>query len=448
MPQHPTRRGFLESAGLALGTLAVAGRSASADKPNPEELALKGATFLKGRQKPDGTWSVERSPGITGLVLTGLLRSKTVTPNEPVVTRALAYLEGLISPKSGGLAEGPTSNYVTAISMMAFHEANQNGKYDTVIKRGQAYLKNLQWDETEGKKPDDPFYGGAGYGSRSRPDLSNTSFFLEALHDTGLPADDPALKKAITFISRCQNLKSEFNDQPWAGKVNDGGFIYTPANGGDTMVVPKTDANGGLRSYASMTYAGLKSMVYAGLTPDDPRVKAALEYIGRNYSVDENPGMGQAGLYYYYQTFAKALTLLKQSSFKDAKGQVHDWKADLVGALAKRQAADGSWVNPADRFMEGDPNLVTSYALIALSYVEKGRVKTYRASIAESTVVECRWYWPLLLQWAGDARAVWSMREEMSHGPRTRVERPRPRLHPSPGLAAGSCRACQVREPD
>ena len=54
----------------------------------------------------------------------------------------------------------------------------------------------------------------------------------QALKDSGLPADDPALQKALVFVSRCQNLKSEFNDQPWAGKVNDGGFVYNPAGGG------------------------------------------------------------------------------------------------------------------------------------------------------------------------------------------------------------------------
>ena len=42
---------------------------------------------------------------------------------------------------------------------------------------------------------------------------------------------------------------------------------------------PAKLADGGLRSYASMTYAGLKSMIYAGLDRDDPRVKAALTYI-------------------------------------------------------------------------------------------------------------------------------------------------------------------------
>jgi squalene-hopene/tetraprenyl-beta-curcumene cyclase len=282
------------------------------------------------------------------------------------VTRALAYLEQFLGPK-GGLSEASHANYATAIALLAFHEANAGGRYDRLIKDGQNFLRSMQWDESEGKDRDDPFYGGAGYGGRnSRPDLSNTSYFLEALRDTGLPADDPALKKALVFVSRCQNLKGEFNDQPWAGKVNDGGFIYTPARSGESFA-GKTD-DGGLRSYASMTYAGLKSMIYAGLTADDPRVKAAYDYITRHYTLDENPGLGQQGLYYYYHTFAKALAMLGKPTITDASGRTHDWRAELVVALAKRQNPDGSWVNTADRFMEGDANLVTAYVLLALAH--------------------------------------------------------------------------------
>jgi squalene-hopene/tetraprenyl-beta-curcumene cyclase len=179
------------------------------------------------------------------------------------------------------------------------------------------------------------------------------------------------LQKALVFVSRCQNLKSEFNDQAWAEKVNDGGFIYTAANGGSSFA-GKED-NGGLRSYAGMTYAGLKSMIYAGLTADDPRVKAALAYVEKHYTLDENPGMGQAGLYYYYHTFAKALHLLNRPTLTDATGRAHDWRSDLIAALAKRQNRDGSWVNPADRFLEGDPNLVTAYGLLALAYARPKR---------------------------------------------------------------------------
>jgi squalene-hopene/tetraprenyl-beta-curcumene cyclase len=117
-----------------------------------------------------------------------------------------------------------------------------------------------------------------------------------------------------------------------------------------------------------MTYAGLKSMIYAGLDRDDPRVKAALAYITHHYTLDENPGLGQQGLYYFYHTFAKTMSVLGDASVTDSSGKPHDWRAELVAALAKRQEREGGWVNRADRFMEGDPNLVTAYSLLALAY--------------------------------------------------------------------------------
>jgi squalene-hopene/tetraprenyl-beta-curcumene cyclase len=370
-----TRRQFLGRGVQTVGALAITTRlgapRAMADETSTRSSALadKGVAFLKARQEPNGGWSTARKePGISALAVTALLRSGRVTRSEPAVTKGLAYLEQFLGPK-GGLSEAAHANYATTIALLAFHEANAGGRYDRIIKEGQAFLKSMQWDESEGKTRDDAFYGGAGYGGRnSRPDLSNTSYFLEALRDTGLPADDPALKKALVFISRCQNLNGEFNDQPWAGKVNDGGFVYTPANGGESFAGKSSD--GGLRSYASMTYAGLKSMIYAGLTADDPRVKAAYDYITKHYSLDENPGLGQQGLYYYYHTFAKALSMLGKPLIRDSAGVDHDWRADLTAALAKRQNADGSWVNTADRFMEGDPNLVTAYGLLALAHAQ------------------------------------------------------------------------------
>jgi squalene-hopene/tetraprenyl-beta-curcumene cyclase len=65
------------------------------------------------------------------------------------------------------------------------------------------------------------------------------------------------------------------------------------------------------------------------------------------------------------------MAVLGEATIVDAKGVSHDWRADLIAALAKRQQPDGGWVNPADRFMEGDPNLVTAYALLALAYTRK-----------------------------------------------------------------------------
>lgn len=369
-----TRRSFLAGTSglLALSTVPGSrfGSARAAEAPSADELAAKGARFLRSRQADDGSWSADRrEPGMTALAVTALLRSGQAGPADPAVVKGLGYLEQFVKPE-GGLPEVAHSNYATSVALMAFHEANTDGRYDAIVKGSQDFLKKKQWDEDENKSPDDDFYGGAGYGGKNdRPDLSNTTFMLEALRDSGVPPDDPAFQKALIFLSRCQNLDGEFNDQPWAGKVNDGGFIYTPANGGSSLAGEYDD--GGLRSYASMTYAGLKSMIHAGLTVDDPRAKAALEYIKKHYTLDENPGMGQNGLYYYYQVFAKALAVLGAETLTDAKGVDHNWRADLVAALAKRQGQGGEWVNPADRFMEGDPNLVTSYALLALAAARK-----------------------------------------------------------------------------
>ncbi len=376
--ERSTRRGFL---GAGAGAIALAlpvirggvGFAADGDtRQVADGLVRKAVAFLPSLQEPNGGFSTKSGPGITGIVVTALLRTKKLTPAEPVVAKALAYLEGEVAPKGTLEAEGPQSNYVTAVAMMAFQEANVRGRYDALVKSGQTNLKRLQWDEGEKKGRDDAYYGGAGYGGKSRPDLSNTAFFVEALRDSGVPADDPNLQKAIVFISRCQNMKSEFNDQPWADKVNDGGFIYSAADGGISMA-GGAEPSGALRSYASMTYAGLKSMVHAGLTAADPRVKAAYDYIKKNYSVDENPGLGKSGLYYYYQTMARALSLLGKPTLVDSAGVEHDWRGDITAALAKRQGSKGEWVNTDARFMEGNPALATSFALLALSYAHAAK---------------------------------------------------------------------------
>ncbi len=164
----------------------------------------------------------------------------------------------------------------------------------------------------------------------------------------------------------CQNLESPYNTTPFAAKNPDGGFYYTPAGGGSSPAGETPDK--GLRSYGSMTYAGLKSMIFAGLGPDDPRVKAATKWVQSHYDLASNPGMGNAGLYYYYNVLAKALHAVGSDTIEDVEGHKHFWRQDIIAALAKRQQANGSWVNENARWMEGDANLVTGYTLLTLSH--------------------------------------------------------------------------------
>ena len=332
-----------------------------------------GIRYLRGAQEDGGGWSTAINPGMTGVVVTGLLSTGRVGPDDPTVAKGLKYIEGLVNERAGhiaGQAPGlPLQNYVTSVNVMALTLADRNGAYKRVVGDAVTFLKKLQWDESEGKGPEDDYYGGAGYDSSSRPDLSNTQMFLDALQAAGVPKDDPALKKALIFVSRCQNLKGEHNDQPWAGKINDGSFIYSAAGKGQTKSV--TGADGSLTGYGSMTYAGMKSMIYCGVSKDDPRLKKAYEWVQKNYSVDANPGMPAErkdwGLYYYYHTMAKTLSAMGIAAVVDYNGVMHDWRAELIDVLAKKQKSDGSWLN-SSHWLEAQPNLVTGYALMTLSY--------------------------------------------------------------------------------
>lgn len=335
-------------------------------------LVDRAVAYLKTTRDADGAYSPHMGPAITGLVATGLLRHGR-SINDPMVAEAVEYVAGFAKPDGGVYAdESMYRNYETCIAVQCLREAanapGAKNDYAKELAAAEAFLKGLQWDEAEGHDTSSASYGGAGYGRHKRPDLSNTSYLIDALHSLGRDADDPAIQKALAFVSRTQNLETVHNTTEFAAKVNDGGFYYTPAAGGSSQAGETAD--GGLRSYASMTYAGLKSLIYAGVTADDPRVQAASEWVRRHYSLAENPGMGRQGLYYYYHTFAKALEALGQPTVTDADGVEHDWRAELITKLAETQQPTGAWVNDNDRWMESDPNLVTAFALLALSHCD------------------------------------------------------------------------------
>ena len=340
---------------------------AADEAPSFQETVSRGVAYLRSRgQAADGSFSGALGPAVTALSTTAMLRHG-VSPQDAVVARALRYL-GKFVQSDGGIYQTGTyyKNYETSLALICFQAANRDGRYQRVVKGAETFLKDLQWDQGESKDKSDFAFGGQGYGKNKRADLSNTSFFVDALVAAGNKADSDAIQRALVFIARCQNHESAANTTPFAAKNPDGGFYYTPDAGGYSQAGKTPE--GGLRSYGSMTYAGLKSMIYAGLGPDDPRVKAAVKWLRQHYDLKANPGMGTSGLFYYYHTFAKALAAVGQDVFVDADGKRHDWRQELTAELGRRQLADGSWLNSNQRWFEADANLVTAYALLALDY--------------------------------------------------------------------------------
>jgi squalene-hopene/tetraprenyl-beta-curcumene cyclase len=358
------------------------------------EMEKKAIGFLLTQQGQDGAWVPQVGPAITAMVAKGLIQAAAPTaklpPDNPPLMKALAYIE-TTKQKDGGYYRDSNPNYNSAIvlstfaAMSAYEMSGPAGwgdakPYAQQIEGLQKFLKGLQLDETkkdsEGKEitKANSWYGGSGYGS-GRPDLSNTTYFVAALHDSGLKGDDPALQKALVFVARCQ-MNGETNDLPFAKAATDGGFIYSPAGGGESKfgTIGRIEGGSTLRSYGSMTYSGFMSMLYAGLTEDDPRVQAAVKWIKGNWTLEYNPGSGasQDGQYYYLHAFARAMKAYNQDVVTDAKGVKHDWRAELNDFLKGVQKPDGSFVNEkSERWFEGNPVLATSYAVLALQEARK-----------------------------------------------------------------------------
>jgi len=339
--------------------------TADADVPLPERRAKaidQAVAYLIKEQAADGSWG-DGNVGITALCTNALLAAGQ-SADDPPVAKALDVILRH-QQEDGGIYDVGLKTYTTSLAVMVLSKAGPDAHKDA-LEKAKAFLIRHQWDEPESIDKNHPWYGGHGYGKHERPDLSNTQYFVEAMHEAGVPKDHPLWQKVVVFVSRTQD-RSESNDGAFAG-TDSGGMIYSPHDGGESKAGSVTLPGGrkGLKAYGSMTYAGFKSFVYADLDRDDPRVQAALDWIRGHWTFEENPDLGQQGLYYYYQTAARALDAWGEKTIRDARRREHDWKAELTLSILRRQRPDGSWVNEADRWFEGYPPVPTSYALVAL----------------------------------------------------------------------------------
>jgi squalene-hopene/tetraprenyl-beta-curcumene cyclase len=424
-------------AGCVLGMAGPAGADEHSDRARA--MIAKAVSYLKAQQDAaTGGWSVPRPesrrpvlPAITALVVTAMLDAPPPPPlpsppdapaagapeaagaptgaeaTKESIARGVKYVLGF-RQADGGIYDRilPSYNTAIALSMLARLDSDEAR---SAIKPAQDFLRKLQWSESsdpavggaEAGRPvdrDHPFYGGIGYGSGGRPDLSNLGIMLQGLHDSGVPGDDPAFQRAIVFLQRCQ-MDGAINDQDYAKGSRQGGFIYSTSENRESVgsgeskarMIEETLDDGTrvsrLRAYGSMTYTGFKSYVYARLPRDDRRVTEALRWIREHYTLEENPGLGAEGLYYYYLTFAKALEAWGEPTIvverpRGAPGaaggegggggergdgaQARNWRHDLIDRLATLQNEDGSFRSVNDRWMENDPVLITAYATLAL----------------------------------------------------------------------------------
>ncbi|MEZ0268122.1 MAG: prenyltransferase/squalene oxidase repeat-containing protein [Phycisphaerae bacterium] len=346
----------------------------------------KSLDYLVKDQQPSGSFqrSDREPPAVTALVLRAIVQSPKYGPASEPAKKAVAYLLTQQQP-NGGIYKDMLATYNTAISLSALAAVNDPALKPN-IEKAVTYLKGAQTGAIAGAggakiDPNDPKFGGWNYGGArgGLEDVSNTAIALEALKDAGLKPEDPAYQNALKFVTRLQNNSETNPSAKWVG--DDGGFIYNPGKAGEggSAAGEYTTPDGKrlLRSYGSMTYAGLKSLVYAGVSKDDPRVKAAWKWVGENFTVDVHPGLAangpesaRDGIYYYYVAYAKALAAYGEPKITDKAGKVHDWREALIAKLASVQNADGSFTG-TQKWMENSPTIATSFAVLALQDAER-----------------------------------------------------------------------------
>jgi squalene-hopene/tetraprenyl-beta-curcumene cyclase len=389
-----TLRTIAAAAAVLAGGATTASALDEAHYRTARTLIEKSIDYLRAQQDPaTGGWTVRpdgpQFPAITGLVVTGMLMEPDIDAADPAVARGVEYMLSFRQP-DGGIYDRVLANYNTALCLSALARVNRPDAA-AAIPPAQAFLKGIQWSEESIDHPESgevdpahPFYGGVGYGGSSRPDNSNLNLMLQGLRDSGLSCDDESFQRALVFLERTQ-MHHDINDMPYAAGSQQGGFIYATSPNGDEVGVGESKAGmidetlsdgttaSRLRAYGSMTYAGFKSYIYADLDRDDQRVRLAYDWIRRNYTLEENPGVGMQGYYYYLVTFSRALDAWGLPSIETANpdgstAESRDWANDLIDKLAELQKEDGSFENLHDRWMEGDPVLVTAYALLALQH--------------------------------------------------------------------------------
>ena len=330
---------------IAISTAQSDGRGLPISLQNETQAAInRGLDWLKSQQKPDGSWSKGDFPALTALVLQAFADS-TYPGRESVISNAVAF-----------------------ICITALH-ATGDKRLAPVIQKGRAFVASSQ------HFGDDVYNGGFGYDrdtGRPYTDLLNTYYAVEAMARTANVEDlrgknekrvDINWAETVKYIAKMQNTTNSDTN-------NAGGFFYNPT---DAKAGVATNQAGTvfLRSYGSITYAGLLALIYAQVSRDDVRVQSAFDWAAKHWTLTENPGMGDQGLYFFYNIIGKSLAAYGRDLVPQPDGTTIPWRIKLAEKLVSLQKITpengaGYWQNETGRFWENDPVLITAYTLVAL----------------------------------------------------------------------------------
>lgn len=328
---------------------------AAVDARMVQQAIDRGVTYLKKSQTERGGWTEYsgQSCGLSSLCTMALLNSG-VSPEDPVIQKALQYLRGF----------EPEETYSVSLQTLAFCYLGAAADLPRI-------RRNIDWLVSQ-QRLGDPLSQRGGswdYGrQRGSGDPSNSQFALLALSaaaELGIEIDSNVFRRSLEY---------------WQIRQSKGGWSY-----GNSP-----------RLSGSMTCAGIASTVIAnqclnaqgilkieccGEKADGSQsVERGLQWLGENFTLQVNPG-GDSLTFFYYLYALERVGRLTGRRFIGG----HDWyREGAERLLALQDKFVGFWSGSGA--MEQNRDIATSFALLFLSKGKRqvviGRVK-YGPKLAE-----------------------------------------------------------------
>lgn len=298
-------------------------------------------TYLTQNQNREGGWSdPDTYPRGVSCIVTLALLNAGQDPTSPMMARALRYIAGADLDKT----------YTVSLQTMALCAADPN-KYAAKIRSNVEKL--LDWQTAEGSWD---------YGKRfGAPDPSNSQFALLALHEAQRVGVDVSKQKMQESFDRSRKYWMKIQS-------HDGGFGYGSS----------ASATG------SMTCAGISSLIIVGSQVDESgkdkleccggddelrrRIDLSINWLGKHFDVNTNPGEFGSGWYYYFMYgLERAGRLSGRRFFVDLQQNNRDWYREGARKLIQLQNPNGSFNRP-DTIADNHGS-----AAMALLFLAKGK---------------------------------------------------------------------------
>ncbi len=314
--------------------------SAEVDAASVQRAIDRGVTHLRKSQTERGGWQEYggQSCGLSSLCTLALLNCG-VEKDDPAMVRSLRYLRSF----------EPKETYSVSLQTLVF--CKLGAAVDLPRLR-----RNVQWLVSQQKSAGDRVGAWDYGGNRSigSGDPSNTQFALLALgaaKDRGIEVDSTAFERSLNY---------------WTSRQRGGGWTY----------------GSGQRVSGSMTCAGIASVIIsrerleggsAAIVKDQIRccgarevgpdpVEAGIEWLGRNFSLQVNPGGSSMTFYYYLYALERVGRLSGRRFIGD-----HDWYREGAERLLQLQDGFQGFWSGAGQMAEANQDVATSFALLFLS---------------------------------------------------------------------------------